>query len=247
MNYFKHESAYVDEGAVIGAGTKVWHFCHIMKGAVIGERCILGQNVNIADGVAIGNNVKVQNNVSIYTGTVVEDDVFLGPSCVLTNVTNPRSQINRHALYEKTVIKRGASLGANCTIICGITIGRYALIAAGAVVTKNVSDYALVMGCPARQTAWVSRHGHILKDPDAMGVMICPESGLRYQPIAASASEPTRSYYLEVARLSKGTIPNIAPFVLRCLDLDEESPLPATLAIGYKVYDDYKKEKDLQK
>jgi UDP-2-acetamido-3-amino-2,3-dideoxy-glucuronate N-acetyltransferase len=245
MNYFKHESAYVDEGAVIGAGTKIWHFSHIMKGAVIGERCIFGQNVNIADGVAIGNNVKVQNNVSIYTGTIVEDDVFLGPSCVLTNVTNPRSQINRHSLYEKTVIKRGASLGANCTIVCGVTIGRYALIAAGAVVTRDVTDYALVMGCPARQTAWVSRHGHILKNPDDNGVMICPESGLRYQPIATSASQSSNSYSPEFLQPNKRTILNVDTFVLRCLDLDEESPLPIALATGHKVYDDYKKAEDL--
>ena len=171
-DYFKHESAYVDEPVSIGAGTKIWHFCHVQSGAQIGERCILGQNVNIANDVIIGNNVKIQNNVAVYTGTVVEDDVFLGPSCVLTNVTNPRSQIKRHSLYEKILIKRGASIGANATIVCGITIGRYAFIAAGAVVAKDVPDYALMVGVPGRRVAWVSRHGHILKNPDADGVMV---------------------------------------------------------------------------
>ncbi len=165
MNYFKHESSYVDEGADIGAGTKIWHFCHIQK-AKIGERCVFGQNVNVADGVVIGSNVKVQNNVSIYTGTVIEDDVFLGPSCVLTNVTNPRSQINRHSLYEKTLIRRGATIGANATIVCGVMLGRYCFIAAGSVVTKDVPDYALMVGNPARQKGWMSRHGHILR-PEA--------------------------------------------------------------------------------
>src|SRR5512137_1907069 len=179
-DYFAHESAYVDEGAAIGPGTKIWHFCHVMKGANIGERCVFGQNVNVDGGTVIGNNVKVQNNVSIYTGLVIEDDVFLGPSCVLTNVTNPRSQINRHSLYEKTVIKRGATIGANATIVCGVTIGRYAFIGAGAVVTKDVPDYALMVGSPARQKGWMSRHGHMLKNPDKDGILVCPESGLRY-------------------------------------------------------------------
>ncbi len=212
--YFKHESAYVDEGAEIGAGTRIWHFSHIMKGAKIGERCIFGQNVNVDGGVAIGRNVKVQNNVSIYTGTVIEDDVFLGPSCVLTNVTNPRSQINRHSLYEKTLIRRGATIGANATIVCGVTLGRYCFVAAGSVVTKDVPDYALVMGNPARQKGWMSRHGHILKNPGTDGVMVCPESGFRY-------------------RLDAG--------ILRCLDLDEESPLPESLAKGHKAYDDFRR------
>ena len=212
-SFFKHESAYVDEGAVIGAGTKVWHFSHIMKGAQIGERCVFGQNVNVDGGVVIGNNVKVQNNVSIYTGTVIEDDAFLGPSCVLTNVTNPRSQINRHSLYEKTLIRRGATVGANATIVCGVTLGRYCFVAAGSVVTKDLPDYALVMGNPARQKGWMSRHGHILKNPDSGGVMVCPESGYRYRLDGA---------------------------VLRCLDLDEEKPLPAELAKGDKAYDDFR-------
>lgn len=215
--FFKHESAYVDDGAVIGAGTKIWHFSHIMKGARIGEYCTLGQNVNVDSGVVIGNNVKVQNNVSIYTGTVIEDDVFLGPSCVLTNVTNPRSQINRHALYEKTVIRKGATLGANSTIVCGVEIGRYALIGAGAVVVKNVLDYAMMVGNPARQKGWMSRHGHLLRNPDADGIMVCPESGYRYQ-LSTHESQST----------------------LRCLDLDEEDALPIELTKGTKTYDEFK-------
>ncbi|MBN1556397.1 MAG: N-acetyltransferase [Phycisphaerae bacterium] len=214
-NYFAHESAYVDEGAVLGDGTKIWHFSHILSGARIGNRCVFGQNCSVAGSVVVGNNVKVQNNVSIYDGTVIEDDVFLGPSCVLTNVTNPRSQVNRHSLYEKTILRRGATVGANATIVCGIEIGRYAFVAAGAVVAKNVPDYALMMGCPARQHGWMSRHGHRLGEPDAEGVMTCPESGFRYQ--------------------------EVEPGVLRCLDLDEESPLPEELAMGEKTYDEYKK------
>jgi UDP-2-acetamido-3-amino-2,3-dideoxy-glucuronate N-acetyltransferase len=214
-NYFVHESAYVDDGAQIGEGTKIWHFAHIMPKARIGKNCIFGQNTNVDNGVVIGDNVKVQNNVSIYTGTVIEDDVFLGPSCVLTNVTNPRSQVKRHSLYEKTILRRGATVGANATIVCGIEIGRYAFIAAGAVVAKNVPDYALMMGCPARQHGWMSRHGHRLGNPDAEGIMLCPESGYRYQ--------------------------EAQPGVLRCLDLDEESPLPAELSTGEKSYDEFKK------
>ena len=167
-DYFKHESAYVDDGAEIGAGTKIWHFSHIQKGAKIGERCVIGQNVNVDGGTVIGNNVKIQNNVSVYTGIVIEDDVFLGPSCVLTNVTNPRSQVSRHSLYEKTLIRRGATIGANATIVCGVTLGRYCFIAAGSVVTKDVPDYALMVGNPARQKGWMSRHGHVLR-PAAAG------------------------------------------------------------------------------
>lgn len=212
--YFVHESAYVDEGAQIGEGTKVWHFAHIMPGAKIGRKCIFGQNTLVADGVVIGDNVKVQNNVAIYTGTIVEDDVFLGPSCVLTNVTNPRSQVVRHSLYEKTVLRRGTTVGANATIICGITVGRYAFIAAGAVVARDVPDYALVAGVPARQMGWMSRHGHRLGRPDPDGVMVCPESGYRYK--------------------------EVSPGVLRCLDLDEEAPLPPELAVGRVSYDEFK-------
>jgi len=212
--FFVHESAYVDEGAEIGAGTKIWHFAHIMGGAKIGRRCIFGQNTMVAGGVTIGDNVKVQNNVAIYTGTVVEDDVFLGPSCVLTNVTNPRSQVVRHALYETTLLRRGATVGANATIVCGITLGRYAFIAAGALVAADVPDYALMMGVPARQHGWMSRHGHRLANPDADGVMTCPESGYRYREMDG---------------------------VLRCLDLDEEAPLPSELAEGTKTYDEFKR------
>jgi UDP-2-acetamido-3-amino-2,3-dideoxy-glucuronate N-acetyltransferase len=209
--FFVHPTAVVDEPCEIGAGTKIWHFSHVMKGAKIGERCIFGQNCNVDGGTVIGNNVKVQNNVSIYTGAVIEDDVFLGPSCVLTNVTNPRSQVLRHSLYEKTLIRRGASIGANATIVCGVTIGRYAFIGAGAVVAKDVPDYALMMGVPARKAGWVSRHGLPLKNPKA-GVYTCPESGLRYQ--------------------------ETEPGVLRCLDLDEEAPLPTNLREGKVFYND---------
>jgi UDP-2-acetamido-3-amino-2,3-dideoxy-glucuronate N-acetyltransferase len=211
--YFAHCSAYVDEGARIGAGTKIWHFCHVMPKAMIGIKCVLGQNVNVDNGVIIGNNVKIQNNVSIYTGVVIEDDVFLGPSCVLTNVTNPRSQINRHELYEKTLLRRGCTIGANATIVCGITIGRYAFVGAGALVTKDVPDYALILGNPARQKGWMSRHGHRIQNPDPNGIMCCPESGYRYR--------------------------EIQPGVMRCVDLDEDAPLPAELTLGHKPYDAY--------
>src|SRR6266850_2650563 len=162
-DYFVHESSYVDDGAVIGKGTKIWHFSHVMPGAVIGERCNLGQNVVVMAGARLGNNVKVQNNVSIYTGVEIEDDVFCGPSCVFTNVINPRSQIVRHSEYQRTLVRRGATLGANCTIVCGATIGRYAFRAAGAVVRGNVPDYALMAGVPAKQKGWMSRHGYRLE------------------------------------------------------------------------------------
>jgi UDP-2-acetamido-3-amino-2,3-dideoxy-glucuronate N-acetyltransferase len=208
LPYFVHESAYVDEGAEVGEGTKIWHFSHIMKGARIGKRSIIGQNVNVDGGTVVGNNVKIQNNVSVYAGTVVEDDVFLGPSCVLTNVTNPRSQVVRHSLYEITHLKRGCTIGANATIVCGVTIGRYAFVGAGAVVTKSIPDFALVVGNPARQVGWMSRHGHRLNSPASDGVMRCPETGYRYK--------------------------DIEPGVLRCLDLDEEAPLPAELTVGTK-------------
>ncbi len=239
-----HESAYVDGPCSIGKGTKIWHYCHVQAGAEIGEGCVFGQNVNVAGNVRIGNRVKVQNNVSIYTGCTLEDEVFLGPSCVLTNVTNPRSQVNRHSLYEETLFRRGATVGANATIVCGITIGRYAFIGAGAVVTQDVPDYALILGNPGRQRGWMSRHGHLLRPDGGAGegagadaasgagagestgagenagtLMICPESGFRYQ------LEETESGALR----------------LRCLDLDEDAPLPEHLASGEKTYDDFKK------
>jgi UDP-2-acetamido-3-amino-2,3-dideoxy-glucuronate N-acetyltransferase len=213
--YFAHASAFIDEPCDIGAGTKIWHFSHVMSGARIGEKCNLGQNVNIANDVRIGNNVKIQNNVSVYTGTVIEDDVFLGPSCVLTNVTNPRSQIVRHSLYEKTLIKRGATIGANATILCGAAVGRYSFIAAGSVLTNDAPDYALMVGAPARRIGWMSRHGIRLNSPDGDGVMVCPESGLRYKEVSEN--------------------------VLRCLDLDEEAPLPADMAVGKIAYDELKR------
>lgn len=218
MDYFAHESAYVDEGAVIGKGTQIWHFSHIRSGAQIGEHCSFGQNVFVSQGVIVGNNVKVQNNVSIYEGTIIEDDVFLGPSCVLTNVTNPRAQIQRKTLYEKTLLKRGCTIGANATLVCGFTIGRYAFIAAGAVVTRDVPDYALMIGVPAKQKGWMSRHGHILKNSAADGVLICPESGLRYREIETG--------------------------LVICIDLDEDTPLPNELAVGKVLYGELKSDRE---
>ena len=202
-NYFVHESAYVDDPVEIGAGTKIWHFCHVQSGARIGQRCILGQNVNVANDVIIGNNVKIQNNVSVYTGVELEDDIFCGPSCVFTNVINPRAQIVRHSQYQRTLVRRGATLGANCTIVCGATVGRYAFIGAGAVVRGDVPDYALMLGVPAQRKAWMSRHGHRLEKRDDDHNLICPESGWRYR--------------------------EIEPGVLRCLDWPEDKVLdPAT-------------------
>jgi UDP-2-acetamido-3-amino-2,3-dideoxy-glucuronate N-acetyltransferase len=206
MSAFIHPTACVDEGASLGEGVRIWHFCHVMPGAIIGDRTSLGQNVMVADGVRIGADVKIQNNVSVYTGTVIEDEVFLGPSCVLTNVSNPRAVINRKAMYETTLIRRGATVGANATIVCGVTIGRHAFIGAGAVVTRDVPDYALVLGNPARHHGWMSRHAHRLRTPDAEGIFRCPESGLRYRERPAG--------------------------MLCCLDLDEDAPLPDTLRTG---------------
>jgi UDP-2-acetamido-3-amino-2,3-dideoxy-glucuronate N-acetyltransferase len=170
----------VDEGCTIGEGSKIWHFCHLMPGAVIGKKCILGQNVMVASGVILGNNVKVQNNVSIYEGVVCEDDVFLGPSMVFTNITNPRSAIVRKGQYAKTKVHKGATIGANATIVCGHDIGEYAFIGAGAVVTKHVKPYALMVGNPARQTGWMSEYGHRLNF-DANGMAVCPESKEKYK------------------------------------------------------------------
>ncbi len=179
MNYFAHESAIVDEGCTIGASTKIWHFTHVMPNCSIGERCNIGQNCVISPDVILGNNVKVQNNVSIYTGVVCEDDVFLGPSMVFTNVINPRSAIVRRDQYTSTRVKKGASIGANATIVCGHDIGEFAFIGAGAVVTKSVPDYALVVGNPAKQIGWVGEYGHRLNF-DENGYAICKESGQRY-------------------------------------------------------------------
>lgn len=178
---FIHPSSYVDEPCTIGAGTKVWHFSHIMSDAVIGERCNLGQNLFVASGVIIGDDVKVQNNVSLYAGVELENDVFCGPSCVFTNVLNPRSQIVRHSEYQRTLVRRGATIGANATIVCGVTIGRYAFIGAGAVVRSDVPDYALMVGVPARQIGWMSRHGHRMTERNADGDWLCPQTGWRYR------------------------------------------------------------------
>ena len=178
--YFAHETAVIDEGCKIGKGTKIWHFSHVMTGSEIGENCNLGQNVVISPGVKLGKNVKVQNNVSIYTGVVCEDDVFLGPSMVFTNVFNPRSEIVRKDQYMTTIVEKGASIGANSTIVCGNKIGSYAFIGAGAVVTREVKPYALVIGNPARQTGWMSEYGHKLKF-DSNGLATCPESGQAYR------------------------------------------------------------------
>jgi UDP-2-acetamido-3-amino-2,3-dideoxy-glucuronate N-acetyltransferase len=215
-DYFVHPTAQVDDGATIGKGTKIWHYSHILKGAQIGQRCVLGQNVNVDGGAVVGNNVKIQNNVSVYSGVVIEDDVFLGPSCVLTNVTNPRSQINRQKLYERTCIQKGATIGANATIVCGVKIGRYAFVGAGAVVTKDVGDYGMILGNPGKHRGWMSRHGHRLTF-DSAGIAFCPESGLRYSFSNDGKTE-----------------------AVRCLDLDENAPLNPAMAVGQKTYIQYK-------
>ncbi len=213
MSYVAHPSAIIDQPCEIGEGTRIWHFAHICARARIGRHCVFGQNTMVAEGVRIGDNVKVQNNVAIYSGVEIEDDVFLGPSCVLTNISNPRSQVVRKHLYEKTVIRRGASVGANATIVCGTTIGRYALIGAGAVITNDVPDYALMLGVPARRRGWVSRHGHPLK-PDAQGRLICPETGWTYVE-------------------ERGQ--------LRCRDCAEDTPLPPQFREGKESFDHFKR------
>ncbi len=177
--YFAHPTAVIDQGCQIGEGTKIWHFSHIMPDCIIGERCNIGQNVVVSPGVKLGINVKVQNNVSIYTGVICEDDVFLGPSMVFTNVINPRSAVNRRGQYSETLVKKGASIGANATIVCGNTIGEYAMVGAGAVVTKDIPPYALVVGNPSRQIGWISEYGHRLVF-DEEGIAACPESGDRF-------------------------------------------------------------------
>jgi len=178
--YFAHETAVIDEGCQIGRGTKIWHFTHVMTGAIIGEKCNLGQNVVISTDVILGRNVKVQNNVSIYTGVICEDDVFLGPSMVFTNIINPRSAVIRRDQYARTFVRKGASIGANATIICGHEIGEFSFIGAGSVVTKNVNPYSLVVGNPARHAGWMSEYGHRLHF-DEKGFAVCPESGIKYQ------------------------------------------------------------------
>ena len=207
-----HPTAIVDEGANIGEGTRVWHYSHICFGAVIGKNCSFGQNTMVAGGVFIGDNVKVQNNVSIYEGLTIEDDVFLGPSCVLTNVSNPRSQVNRKKIYEKTKICKGVTVGANATIVPGVTLGRYCFVSAGAVVTDDVGDYAFIKGVPGKRVGWMSRHGHsLMKGTD--GFFKCPESSLRYEEVDGQ---------------------------LKCIDLDEDEKLPVDLSFGELSYRNYK-------
>lgn len=182
MTYWKHDSAIVDDGAQLGEGTKVWHFCHVSAGARIGERCALGQNVFVGNDVNIGHNVRIQNNVSVYDAVTLEDDVFCGPSMVFTNVYNPRAAVSRKNEYRRTLVKQGATLGANSTIVCGVTIGRYAFVGAGAVVQKDVPDFALVVGVPARRIGWMSRHGERLSLPaKGEGEAACPATGERYR------------------------------------------------------------------
>jgi UDP-2-acetamido-3-amino-2,3-dideoxy-glucuronate N-acetyltransferase len=212
VNFKIHPSAVVDEGAVIGEGTAIWHFSHICSGAVIGKNCSLGQNVLVADKASLGNNVKVQNNVAIYGGITVSDDVFLGPSCVLTNVTNPRSQVSRRSLYQKTFIERGATIGANATIVCGITLGRYCFVGAGTVVTNDIPDYGLVLGNPGKLSGYMSRHGHKLSFNESSRAT-CPESKFVYEKVGDQ---------------------------VRSLDLGEDDPLPAELSVGSESYDFFK-------
>lgn len=209
QDVFIHPSSLVDAPCEIGSGTKIWHFCHVCAGARIGAGCSLGQNVFVAPNVVLGNNVKVQNNVSLYEGLTVADDVFLGPSCVFTNISNPRSEIVRRHLYETTVVERGATVGANATIVCGVRIGAFAFIGAGAVVTRDVPAYGRILGVPGRQSGWVSRHGHPLHFDNEQGTAQCPESGLKYH-------------------LKDGKV--------TCADVEEGSPLPASMRQGQQSY-----------
>jgi UDP-2-acetamido-3-amino-2,3-dideoxy-glucuronate N-acetyltransferase len=201
--YFVHQSSYIDDGVSIGAGTRIWHFCHILEGSVIGDNCIIGQNVMIGPDTTVGNFCKIQNNVSVYNGVKLEDYVFCGPSMVFTNIANPRCEFPQRGSIHNlpTLVRYGASIGANATIVCGITIGRFSFIGAGAVVASNVPDYALMLGVPAVRKGWMSRHGHRLPDPDRDGLMVCPKSGWRYR--------------------------EQEPGVLRCLDCSEENVAPA--------------------
>lgn len=180
-DYFVHPSSFVDDGAHIGPGTKIWHFCHVMPGAVIGARCSLGQNVVVMPGTRIGNNVKIQNNVSIYEGVELEDDVFCGPSCVFTNVLNPRSHVSRKNEYRKTLVRRGATIGANATVVCGVTLDEYAFVGAGAVVTADVPSFALMVGVPARRVGWMCQCGERLRLPPAGGRAACAVCGAAYE------------------------------------------------------------------
>ncbi len=198
--FFVHPSSFIDEPCRIGDRTKIWHFCHVSAQARIGEECTLGQNVFVGQGVSVGCNVKIQNNVSLYAGVELEDDVFCGPSCVFTNVLNPRSQIVRRGEYKRTLVRRGATIGANATIVCGVTIGRYAFVGAGAVVRQDLPDYALALGVPAEVRGWMSRHGFRLQNPDADGILVCPASRWRYRIVESGG--------------------------LRCLDWDEEAVMP---------------------
>ncbi|MCK5100907.1 MAG: N-acetyltransferase [Desulfobacteraceae bacterium] len=213
-NYYVHPSSIIDKEVIIGKGTKIWHFSHLLSGAVVGKDCTLGQNVSVAGGVTIGNNVKIQNNVSVYQGVCVEDNVFLGPSCVFTNVTNPRSEIVRKDYYEKTLVKKGATIGANATILCGIVIGRFAFVGAGAVVTHDVPDYTIVVGVPSKKVGWISRHGHVLDKLDKNGIYTCPESGLQYK------------------ETDQGK--------LVCIDIRDQDDLPEDKKQGTGFYRDYK-------
>src|SRR5213075_1366946 len=187
--FFVHESSYVDDGARVGKGTKIWHFCHVMPGAVIGERCNLGQNVVVMPGTRVGNNVKIQNNVSIYEGVVLEDDVFCGPSCVFTNVVNPRAHVSRKHEYRKTLVKRGSSIGANATIVCGVTLGEYAFIGAGAVVTRDVPAHALMTGVPAKRSGWMCQCGERLHV--AAGRAACAVCGAAYEEQSGALRQTT--------------------------------------------------------